>query len=81
MDNRSSNDLTETQKKLQIKFLACHKHNKGCHCYLPNNQPVLKLCSRAKKLSRSWVKNHTPNGPIVTGNICEMYVKNCCPDN
>lgn len=63
--------LTPLQKQLQLKFLECRRHRGDCHCFL-KGQPHRPVCKKEKKLSRSWVKEREPNGPIETCHTCDI---------
>ena len=72
--------LTPLQRKLQLKFLACRRHEGDCRCFLTGQNPR-QICKKDKKLSKSWIKSRQPKGPVETCNTCEVRENPCCDKN
>ena len=70
--------LTAKQRALQLAALKCRRHKGECRCYVTGEEPPIEVCKREKRLSRSWVKEREPKGPIPQGD-CEIRVDRCCP--
>lgn len=76
----SLDNLTPLQRRLQLKFLECRRHNGNCRCYLTGETPAAPICSKpAKRYSRSWVKDRESNGQKRPELTCEVRENKCCP--
>ena len=73
--------LTPKQRELQLKFLACRRHNGDCHCFVTGEDPPIIPCKKPKILSRSWIKTRNTPNPVPTCNTCEVRENPCCLKN
>ena len=69
-------NLTPVQRRLQLKFLACRRHNGNCRCFITGHEPPRTPCPKTKKLSNSWVRQRANQPPVEPE--CKLRANRCC---